>query len=66
MKTRYRDISAYLTKSAGRRIQNMMLKGQPFHPNKTYKVAGWVPPPAFELVKVSGYNSPQKPLEFSE
>jgi len=32
-----------LTKTAGRRIQNMMLKGKPLDPNKTYKVAGWAP-----------------------
>ena len=32
-----------LTRTAGRRIQNMMLKGKPLDPNKTYKVAGWAP-----------------------
>jgi len=32
-----------LTKTAGRRIQNMTLKGKPVDPNKTYKVAGWAP-----------------------
>src|SRR5574343_279390 len=31
------------TEKAGKRIQNMMLKGQPIDPNKTYKVAGWAP-----------------------
>jgi len=32
-----------LTKTAGRRIQNMTLKGKLLDPNKTYKVAGWAP-----------------------
>ncbi|MBS4095717.1 MAG: thiosulfohydrolase SoxB [Sulfuricella sp.] len=32
-----------LTKTAGRRIQNMMLNGKPLDPHKTYKVAGWAP-----------------------
>jgi sulfur-oxidizing protein SoxB len=27
----------------GKRISNMMLKGKPVSPNKTYKVAGWAP-----------------------
>ncbi len=27
----------------GSRIQNMMLKGKPIDPAKTYKVAGWAP-----------------------
>jgi sulfur-oxidizing protein SoxB len=27
----------------GKRITNMMLKGKPVDPNKTYKVAGWAP-----------------------
>jgi sulfur-oxidizing protein SoxB len=27
----------------GNRIRNMMLKGQPIDPAKTYKVAGWAP-----------------------
>ncbi len=27
----------------GKRIGNMMLKGKPIDPNKTYKVAGWAP-----------------------
>jgi sulfur-oxidizing protein SoxB len=27
----------------GKRIQNMMLKGKPIDPAKTYKVAGWAP-----------------------
>ena len=31
------------TEKAGKRIQNMMLKGQPIDPSKTYKVAGWAP-----------------------
>ena len=31
------------TGKMGSRIQNMMLKGQPIDPAKTYKVAGWAP-----------------------
>ncbi len=31
------------TAKMGSRIQNMMLKGQPIDPAKTYKVAGWAP-----------------------
>jgi len=31
------------TAKMGGRIQNMMLKGQPIDPAKTYKVAGWAP-----------------------
>ncbi|HRH82508.1 MAG TPA: thiosulfohydrolase SoxB [Thiobacillaceae bacterium] len=31
------------TKDIGRRISNMMLKGKPVDPDKTYKVAGWAP-----------------------
>ena len=49
-----------LTKSAGKRINNMMLKGKAIDPNKTYKVAGWAPvaegvvgEPIFDLL--SGY-----------
>ena len=43
----------------GNRISNMMLKGRPIDPNKTYKVAGWAPvseeardsgPPVWEVV----------------
>ena len=32
-----------LRQTAGKRINNMMLKGKPVDPNKTYKVAGWAP-----------------------
>ncbi|MFA7240513.1 MAG: thiosulfohydrolase SoxB [Sulfuricellaceae bacterium] len=32
-----------LTQTAGSRIRNMTLKGEPLSPNKTYKVAGWAP-----------------------
>lgn len=49
-----------LTKGAGKRINNMMLKGKAIDPNKTYKVAGWAPvaegvvgEPIFDLL--SGY-----------
>lgn len=31
------------TASAGKRISNMMLNGQPIEASKTYKVAGWAP-----------------------
>jgi len=31
------------TAKMGSRIQNMMLKGKPIDPQKTYKVAGWAP-----------------------
>jgi len=31
------------TAKIGQRIQNMMLKGKPIDPKKTYKVAGWAP-----------------------
>ncbi len=56
-----------LTKSAGRRIQNMMLKGKPLVPNKTYKVAGWAPvaegaagEPVWEVV--AGYLRDKKTI----
>ncbi|MBA3034490.1 MAG: thiosulfohydrolase SoxB [Gammaproteobacteria bacterium] len=32
-----------LQQGMGKRINNMMLKGKPLDPNKTYKVAGWAP-----------------------
>ena len=32
-----------LRQGMGKRINNMMLKGKPLDPNKTYKVAGWAP-----------------------
>jgi sulfur-oxidizing protein SoxB len=31
------------TAQAGKRINNMMLRGQLIDPNKSYKVAGWAP-----------------------
>ncbi len=54
-----------LTKSAGKRISNMMLNGKVLDPNKTYKVAGWAPvaegvvgEPIFDLV--AGYLRSKK------
>ena len=54
-----------LTKSAGKRINNMMLNGKALDPNKKYKVAGWAPvaegvvgEPIFDLV--SGYLRSKK------
>jgi S-sulfosulfanyl-L-cysteine sulfohydrolase len=54
-----------LTKTIGKRINNMMLNGKALDPNKKYKVAGWAPvgegvvgEPIFDVV--SGYLRTKK------